>query len=677
MPIADVAEGLCPECLFREALAGPGTTPYHDKASPSPAPVFVPPTPAELAARFPQLDIVRLLGRGGMGAVYLARQPELDRMVAVKILPPEVARDPDFMERFTREARSLARLNHPNIVTIFDFGETDGLYYFTMEYVDGKNVRELLQAGAVAAPLALKIVAQVCDGLQYAHDEGFVHRDIKPENLLLDSKGRVKIADFGLARLVGLTPTYLTLTGSAQIMGTLYYMAPEQLQRAHTVDHRADLYSLGVVFYEMLTGELPVGRFAPPSQRAGVDRRLDGIVLPVAAGPRARAPPSGRRRHQAAPVESALASAAAAPAGPAAPLAGRPMYPCARFSINRYLPVYNPAEPSAEGEIFRTETTLDLDYAVRAGSFPSNLLAFDRSRWPATPPVREHVRIPLADILMISYREPTPWRAFRAGTEAEIVLKVDKGLLANLPAGPHGTGHLQIHREDREAARQLVASITSASHSRLPLGRAPQPDGPASEQGCASACEHWIWPRRGPAAGDGSGCGPDRGPYWSGAYLVTSLPYRFSSDIEKALTFGALALPALVLAGALQMMRARSYGLCVAAAILALLPWSLAWPIGLLGPGASGPPVVLCRPEVIAEVFRAHRRDADQGPTGAPSEATRSIADRGPDEGSSGTAEATRPAAGKLRSWLRSFAGYFLMTFPGTRQVTRCGAGRP
>ena len=153
-----------------------------------------------------------------------------------------------------------------------------------------------------------------------------------------------------------------------------------------------------------------------------------------------------------------------------------------------------------------------------------------------------------------------------------------------------------------------------------------------------------------------------------GAYLVTSLPYRFSSDIEKALTFGALALPALAYsAGALQLMRARSYGLCVAAAILALLPWSLAWPIGLLA--GIWALVVLCRPEVIA-AFRAHRRDADQGPTGA-SEATRPIADRGPDEGSSGTAEATRPAAGKLRSWLRSFAGYFLMTFPGTRARQR------
>src|SRR5262249_43923580 len=172
-------------------------------------------------------------------------------------------------------------------------------------------------AGELPSPLALRVIPQVCDALQYAHDEGFVHRDIKPENILVDSKGRVKIADFGLARLVGLTPTYLTLTGSAEVMGTLYYMAPEQLKRPHAVDHRADLYSLAVVFYEMLTGDLPVGRFAPPSQRAGVDGRLDPIVLRALA----REP---EQRHQDAAqikreLESALAGPPPAPPEPAAP----------------------------------------------------------------------------------------------------------------------------------------------------------------------------------------------------------------------------------------------------------------------------------------------------------------------------------------------------------------------
>src|SRR5262249_20761815 len=137
----------------------------------------------------------------------------------------------------------------------------------------------LLQAGELIPAAALKIVPQVCDALQYAHDEGVVHRDIKPENILVDRKGRVKIADFGLAKIVGLSPAYLTMTGTHEVMGTLYYMAPEQMKRSHQVDHRADIYSLGVVFYEMLTGELPVGSFKPPSHKAGVDGRLDPIVL--------------------------------------------------------------------------------------------------------------------------------------------------------------------------------------------------------------------------------------------------------------------------------------------------------------------------------------------------------------------------------------------------------------
>src|SRR5438132_8957409 len=246
--LADSPEGLCPECLFQQALGDPGEAADREESTRSPAPTFVPPTPAELAPHFPQLEILRLVGQGGMGAVYKARQPKLDRLIAVKILPPEVARDPAFAERFMREARSLARLNHPNIVTIYDFGEVEGLYYFSMEFVDGKNVRQLLEANELPAALALKIVPQVCDALQYAHDEGIVHRDSKPDNILLDQRGRVKIADFGLAKIVGLTPTYLTLTGSHEVMGTLYYMAPEQVRRSHVVDHRADLYSFGVVF---------------------------------------------------------------------------------------------------------------------------------------------------------------------------------------------------------------------------------------------------------------------------------------------------------------------------------------------------------------------------------------------------------------------------------------------
>jgi hypothetical protein len=214
-----------------------------------------------------------------MGAVYKARQPHLDRFVALKILPPDTANDSAFAERFSREARALARLSHPNIVAVHDFGQSGGLYYLLMEYVDGVNLRQAMRSGRLTPQAALQIVPQLCDALQFAHDEGIVHRDIKPENILLDRRGRVKVADFGLAKLLGQSTASTGLTGTHQVMGTLHYMAPEQLAGARAVDHRADIYSLGVTFYEMLTGELPVGRFPPPSRKAAIDTRLDDVVL--------------------------------------------------------------------------------------------------------------------------------------------------------------------------------------------------------------------------------------------------------------------------------------------------------------------------------------------------------------------------------------------------------------
>jgi tRNA A-37 threonylcarbamoyl transferase component Bud32 len=248
--------------------------------SAAPPSEFVPPEPAELARQFPQLDILELLGQGGMGAVYKARQRQLDRLVALKILSPQLVQDAAFAERFVREARSLARLNHPRIISVYDFGKTEaGLFYFIMEFVDGTDLRQVMQAGKLSPPEALAIVPQICEALQYAHDEGIVHRDIKPENILLDKKGRVKIADFGLAKLLARPASVYTLTRAGQRMGTPHYMAPEQIEHPHQVDHRADIYSLGVVFYEMLTGELPLGRFPPPSQKVYIDVRLDEVVL--------------------------------------------------------------------------------------------------------------------------------------------------------------------------------------------------------------------------------------------------------------------------------------------------------------------------------------------------------------------------------------------------------------
>ena len=233
----------------------------------------------DLSEVFPNLEILHLVGQGGMGAVYCARQKSLDRLVALKIIKPEKQNREKFADRFVREARALAQLNHPNIITVHDFGEAGDLYYFIMEYVDGINLRQMLQGQKLSARQALQIVPAVCDALQFAHDKGIVHRDIKPENILIDTEGHIKIADFGLAKLLDKDSGGPALTQAYEVMGTMHYMAPEQIEKPLTVDHRADIYSLGVVFYELLTGELPLGRFAPPSQKVGVDIQLDQIVL--------------------------------------------------------------------------------------------------------------------------------------------------------------------------------------------------------------------------------------------------------------------------------------------------------------------------------------------------------------------------------------------------------------
>jgi predicted Ser/Thr protein kinase len=311
----DAPEGLCPACLLKEAMKSSSEFSHVQGVTTAHSPASAAPPPKELARHFPQLEILELLGQGGMGIVYKARQPGLDRLVALKILPVEAGRDPAFAERFAREARALARLTHPGIVAVYDFGQSDGRFYLLMELVDGVNLRHLLQQGRLKPEEALKIVPQLCEALQYAHEQGVVHRDIKPENILLDRRGHVKIADFGLAKLLGQKDADSALTGSRQVMGTPHYMAPEQMERPLAVDHRADIYSLGVVFYEMLTGELPLGRFDPPSQRVQVDVRLDEVVL------RALAKEPGRRYQHASDVKTEVESIASG-AQPPAPKAG-------------------------------------------------------------------------------------------------------------------------------------------------------------------------------------------------------------------------------------------------------------------------------------------------------------------------------------------------------------------
>ena len=266
---ARAPEGLCPKCLLLGVAAPTDTGVGHARPTPTP------PTLEAVTASFPQLEILEFIGQGGMGCVFKARQPQLNRVIALKILPEALARDAAFAARFVREAQALAALNHPNIVTVHDFGQSGGVFYLLMEFVDGVNLRQALRGGRFTPEQALAIVPPICDALQFAHDRGVVHRDIKPENLLLDKAGRIKIADFGIARMVGAAP----LAADDRAAGTPHYVAPEQRAKPQQADHRADIYSLGVVFYEMLTGELPARKLEPPSRKVQIDVRLDEVVL--------------------------------------------------------------------------------------------------------------------------------------------------------------------------------------------------------------------------------------------------------------------------------------------------------------------------------------------------------------------------------------------------------------
>ncbi|RJP69006.1 MAG: hypothetical protein C4532_11680 [Candidatus Abyssobacteria bacterium SURF_17] len=199
-------------------------------------------------------EIETLLGRGGMGVVYKARQVNLDRTVALKILPPDFGSEPSFVKRFEREARAVAKFNHPNIVQIYDISEDRGLYFFSMEYVEGQTLDELLKKKTVlSADEAIRIITEVALALEHAHQRKITHRDIKPANIFLDSKGNVKVMDFGLATVADARSK---LTRPGMLVGTVAYMSPEQCQ-GEELDHRTDIYSLGVVLYEMLTGVTP------------------------------------------------------------------------------------------------------------------------------------------------------------------------------------------------------------------------------------------------------------------------------------------------------------------------------------------------------------------------------------------------------------------------------------
>ena len=234
---------------------------------------FVPPTPEELVPLFPAYEIESFIASGGMGAVYQARQRSLDRPVAIKILPREFGADEQFRASFEAEAKAMARLNHPNLIGVYDFGDIDGMLYIIMELVHGKSLYHSAYGVAIEQKEAARLVTGICRGLTHAHQAGILHRDIKPANILLTMDAQPKIGDFGLARPVGHEHD-----DDEIIYGTPGYSAPEVLNHPEAVDQRTDLYAVGVLLYELLTGQLPPDPWQPPSTFAKIDPAFNNIL---------------------------------------------------------------------------------------------------------------------------------------------------------------------------------------------------------------------------------------------------------------------------------------------------------------------------------------------------------------------------------------------------------------
>lgn len=258
------------------------------------------PSMEELSELLPQYEMHQIIGLGGMGAVYLARQPGLDRWVALKVLPVSASENAEDAERFYTEARAMARLSHPHIVAVFDFGQTEaGHLYLAMEYVEGADLHRRTRAGEVTPERARAVVVQLCEALQYAHEHGVIHRDIKPANILITPDWQVKVVDFGLARDLTAQPN-----PDEQEYGTPDYTAPERFILGAPADHRADVYSLGVVIHEILTGKTP--RAAGASAGLGLPQGFAGVLSKCLMHDPAR------RYQSAKEVRSALLAAAAA-----------------------------------------------------------------------------------------------------------------------------------------------------------------------------------------------------------------------------------------------------------------------------------------------------------------------------------------------------------------------------
>lgn len=234
---------------------------------------FVAPEPADLAPLFPGYEIHNLIATGGMGAVYCAVQKSLDRTVALKILPRELSKDAAFCAGFEAEAKAMARLNHPNLIGVYDFGEVQGMLYIIMEFVPGKSVYHSAYGKTIDPREVIRLVTGICNGLAHAHENGIIHRDIKPSNILLDLNAQPKIGDFGLASPIG-----RKIEEGDEIFGTPHYTAPEVVNSPHSVDYRADIFSVGVLLHELLTGKLPAEDQRPASVIVRCDPRFDAII---------------------------------------------------------------------------------------------------------------------------------------------------------------------------------------------------------------------------------------------------------------------------------------------------------------------------------------------------------------------------------------------------------------
>ena len=267
---------ICPRCVFARVQLDSG---IFGRGTGDSRTEFDPLTVDELTEMLPNFEIIKMIGRGGMGLVYQARQTNLDRLVAIKLLPVEAAIDPEFEDRFMREARTMAKLDHANITHIYDFGEAEGQYYIVMEYVEGQHLGHHLVTESLTPSESFTIMLQICEALAYAHSRGVVHRDIKPANIMITPEGRVKVMDFGLAKITNRSAELTSITKTNASLGTPHYMSPEQQRNLQTADHRADIYALGVLYYEMLTGTLPIGHFAPVSDKALVPAAVDTVVV--------------------------------------------------------------------------------------------------------------------------------------------------------------------------------------------------------------------------------------------------------------------------------------------------------------------------------------------------------------------------------------------------------------